>query len=214
MYRARVFTVVCAASLWVSAAMADGVAYDMRGTTVPQTIPNFGTDPMQQAFRPEAAPLAPMPDAPLATEEMPRAQPKLLPLPTQTYSSAAPAPMTLQQVAVLPDEETYFNMRGDDTRYQPLHDVRVALDMENVTIRQAFDSIISGAAPKAGPWKVRWQLAEENRYLLDELMNITAETTVDEFLAYMTEKVVNMSGVKLNTKVFNIGRVIVISDTY
>ena len=213
MYRARVFTAVFAASLWASAAVADGMAYDMRGATVPQTIPNFGTDPMQQAFRPSSAPLAPMPDAPMAAEEMPMSQPKLLPLPTQTYSATS-APVTLQQVAVLPDEETYFNMRGDDTRYQPLQDVRVALDMENVTIKQAVDSIIAGAAPKAGPWKVRWQLAEENRYLLDELMNITAETTVDEFLAFMTEKVVNMSGVKLNTKVFNIGRVIVISDTY
>jgi hypothetical protein len=214
LYRARVFTVVFAASLWASAAMADGMAYDLRGVTVPQTIPNFGTDPMQQAFRPAPAPLAPMPDAPLTAEEMTANQPKLLPLPQAQSFSASPAPMTLQQVAVLPDEDTYFSMRGDDTRYQPLQDVRVALDMENVTIRQAVDSIIGSAAPKAGPWKVRWQLAEENRYLLDEPMHITAETTVDEFLAFLTEKVVNMSGVKLNTKVFNIGRVIVISDTY
>lgn len=203
----RTFAVIFAASLWASAAMADGVSFDPRGTTVPGAIPNFGTDITQQPER--AAPVPAQPAPRTYTEEVQPA-PALLPLPPR----AAEVTMTShQQVAILPDEDSYFEMKGDATRYAPLESVRLALDMQNVTIKQAVEQILAGSASKTGPWAVRWQLAEENRYLLDELMNITAETTFDEFLAFMAEKVVNMSGVKLSTKVFNIGRVIVISDS-
>jgi hypothetical protein len=203
----RLLAAIFVASLWASAAWADGM-YDMRGTT----IPNFGTDPTQLPGADEAPSLPAQPVAPTQVENVAPKRNLLLPLPDTT----TPAAMTMtnhQQVAILPDEQSYFEMRGDATRYAPLESVRLALDMQNVTLKQAVDQIVQGAASKVGPWSVRWQLAEENRYLLDELMNITAETTFDEFLAYMTEKVVNMSGVKLSTKVFNIGRVIVISDS-
>lgn len=209
LYRARVFTAVCVAGLWASVAMAATPPHDGRGITVPQDIPNFGTDPLQRAFRPEGMAAEGQNPAPLAVEETFRASPPLLSLPSIGTASEAP-----QQVAILPDEQTYFSQKNTRTHGAPLEGIRLVLDMQNVTIRQALDHILADAAPQTGPWTVRWQLAEDNRYLLNEPMNITAETTLDEFLAFMTEKVVNMSGVKLNAKVFNMGRVIVISDTY
>ena len=206
----RTFAAIFAASLWASAALADGAGYDARGVTVPGAIPNFGTDITQQPEKAEKLPAQPV--APTYVEDAaPVGRPALMPVPDVAPRMSV---TTHQQVAILPDEQKYFEMKGDATRYEPLETIRLALDMQNVTIKQAVDQILAQSASKTGPWQVRWQLAEENRYLLSELVNITAETTFDEFLAYLAEKVVNMSGVKLNTKVFNIGRVIVISDTY
>lgn len=205
----RTFAAIFAASLWASVAMADGASFDPRGTTVPGAIPNFGADISQQPQRANPLPAQPAPRT-YTEDALPAPTPVLLPLP---QNSTQMTMTSHQQVAILPDEDSYFEMKGDATRYAPLESVRLALDMQNVTIKQAVEQILAGSAGKTGPWAVRWQLAEENRYLLDELMNITAETTFDEFLAFMAEKVVNMSGVKLNTKVFNIGRVIVISDS-
>jgi hypothetical protein len=98
--------------------------------------------------------------------------------------------------------------------YKDLSDIRVAVNIENATLQQVMEDIVSQAEEKTGPWDIAWRLKNENRYLLEDKVNLTAESNFDEFVGYMVDRVNNMSGVQLFVKVFNMSRVIVISDTY
>lgn len=95
-----------------------------------------------------------------------------------------------------------------------LSDIRIAVNLENVTLRRAVDQIVKGAENKAGPWQVKWRLQPANSYLLDQRVNLTAESNFGSFLNHVLERVNNMTGVQLFVAVFEASRIIVISDTY
>ncbi|MEC9291459.1 MAG: hypothetical protein VX730_03570 [Pseudomonadota bacterium] len=116
-------------------------------------------------------------------------------------------------VMLVPETAKAFHER-ELTSYKDLGDIRVAVNIENATLEQIMEDIVSQAEQKTGPWDIAWRLKNENRYLLDDKVNITAESNFDEFVGYMVDRVNNMSGVQLFVKVFNMSRVIVISDTY
>lgn len=116
-------------------------------------------------------------------------------------------------VMLVPDTVKAFHERELES-YKDLGDIRVAVNIENATLKQIMEDIVAQAENKTGPWDIAWRLKSENRYLLEDKVNITAESNFDDFVAYMVDRVNNMSGVQLFVKVFNMSRVIVISDTY
>ena len=95
-----------------------------------------------------------------------------------------------------------------------LGELRILVDMENVTLHQAVNGILQQAQDKTGPWLVKWRLKPDHEYLMREKVNLTAETTFGDFMSFLSERVNNMTGVNLFTRVFEGARVIVISDTY
>ena len=116
-------------------------------------------------------------------------------------------------VMLVPETAQAFH-ENEVMSYKDLSDIRVAVNIENATLQQVMEDIVSQAEEKTGPWDIAWRLKNENRYLLEDKVNLTAESNFDEFVGYMVDRVNNMSGVQLFVKVFNMSRVIVISDTY
>lgn len=95
-----------------------------------------------------------------------------------------------------------------------LEDVRLVLDVEDVTLRDVVTRIVGQAAKYTGTWAVKWRLKPENAALLDERVNLTAEAPFGEFCALLTERVKNMTGTQLYVTAFNGSRIILVTDTY
>ena len=74
--------------------------------------------------------------------------------------------------------------------------------------------VVRQVVPYTGKWEVRWRLSPDNHFIVNERVNLTAETTFGEFVEFLTDRVNNMTGVQMFVKVFNSSRLIVISDTY
>lgn len=111
-----------------------------------------------------------------------------------------------------PQAQHYFE-GGNVLSSVKLQDLRVAVDVENQTIREVMNTIMTDAAEKTGPWEIKWRLATANNAILDEKVNITAETTFGEFMDYLVDRINNMTGIKLFVSVFDASRIIIISDT-
>lgn len=95
-----------------------------------------------------------------------------------------------------------------------LEDIKLVLDVEDVTLREVVGRIVSQAAKYTGPWTVKWRLKPENMALLEERVNLTAEAPFGQFCALLTERVKNMSGTQLYVTAFKGAREILITDTY
>lgn len=116
-------------------------------------------------------------------------------------------------IAIVPSDVT-MKMASGYIEEAPLRGLRMVIDMENVTLKQAVNRIIKQAEEKSGPWQVKWRVAQENKHILEEKVNLTAESTFAEFLEFLVDRVNNMSGVHLFVSIFEASRVIIISDTY
>ena len=167
--------------------------------------PRLPTVPMAAAV---AAPQAPLVVAPL----------QLTPPPGVTAVTAPTTPGS--SLPLLLEEQAFFGQTPPDrpavqalpTTATNLDALPLVVDFDNTTLRAAFSEILQQAAAQTGPWRLRWQLSEENQYLLNEPITLTAETTFGQLLAAVIEQVVNLSGVQLHAKQFQQGRIIVISD--
>lgn len=95
-----------------------------------------------------------------------------------------------------------------------LENIRLVMDVENVTLRQVVTRIVEQAAKHTGPWTVKWRLKPENTALLDERVNLTAEAPFGEFCSLLTERVKNMTGTQLYITAFHASRIILVTDTY
>lgn len=95
-----------------------------------------------------------------------------------------------------------------------LENIRVVMDVENVTLRDVVTRIVQHAAKFTGPWTVKWRLKPENSALLDERVNLTAEAPFGEFCNLLTERVKNMTGTQLYITAFHASRIILVTDTY
>lgn len=98
--------------------------------------------------------------------------------------------------------------------YVPLGDIRLAVDMSNQTLLQIIDEIVAQASVHTGAWHVKWRLRKEHEFLLNEKVNLTAESSFREFIDHLVDRVNNMTGIHLFVTIFETSRVIVISDTY
>lgn len=117
-------------------------------------------------------------------------------------------------VKIISKEAEVFHSAGNEADYLPLQVVRVAVDVENRTLRDVVSEIVGFAENKSGPWKVKWRLRPENKHILEARVNLTAETTFEGFMNHLVDRVNNMTGVQLGVSVFDMSRIIVISDTH
>lgn len=95
-----------------------------------------------------------------------------------------------------------------------LEDIRVVMDLENVTLREVMVAIAKQAAVYTGPWTVKWRLKPENTSLMDLRVNLTVEAPFGQFCALLTERVKNMTGTQLFVTAFESSRILLVTDTY
>ena len=95
-----------------------------------------------------------------------------------------------------------------------LEDVRLVLDVDNISLRDIMGEVVRQAAVYTGTWTVKWRLKTENMGLLDERVNLTAEAPFGAFCQLLTEKIKNMTGTQLFITAFAGARVIMVTDTY
>lgn len=95
-----------------------------------------------------------------------------------------------------------------------LENTMITINVENKTMKAVMDEVVRQAAQDSGPWAVKWRLDEDNHFIVNERVNLTAETYLGEFIEYLVDRVNNMTGIQLFVTVFNQSRIIVISDTY
>jgi len=89
----------------------------------------------------------------------------------------------------------------------------VLIDMQNATLKQIVQEALNQVT-HGERWTIRWRLKDENKYLLAERINLTAEVSFDSFVGNMLETITNTSGIRLSTKVFNQNRIIIITDSF
>lgn len=118
------------------------------------------------------------------------------------------------EVAVFSDPTKQFHPGSDDVKNVALGNIHVTVDVEDVTLRDVVNEIVAQAAEHSGAWTVKWRLKPENAELPDLKVNLTAESTFDQFLDRLTERVRNMTGVGLFVTAFQGSRVILVTDTF
>ena len=89
----------------------------------------------------------------------------------------------------------------------------ILIDMQNSTLKQIVQEALNQVAYD-DQWTIKWRLKDENKYIINERMNLTAEVDFDSFVGNMIETITNITGIKLSTKVFNKNRIIIITDSY
>ena len=127
----------------------------------------------------------------------------------------ADSPIDLGTVNILPTNTEAFRSQNDGhVNYLPLGDVHLNILLENTPVSDVVNQVVKDAAKATGPWEVRWRLNDENRFIMSERVNISAETNFDQFMGYLVDRINNMTGIQLFVRVFEASRVIVISDSY
>lgn len=103
--------------------------------------------------------------------------------------------------------------RQNASNFILLEQREVLVDMQNVTLKQIVQETLNQVA-NGENWTIRWRLKDENKYLLKERINLTAEVSFDQFVTRMLETIRNITGIHLSTKVFNKNRIIIITDSF
>lgn len=106
------------------------------------------------------------------------------------------------------------NVAGGVPRNIALEDIRIVMDVDDVTLREVMQKIVQQAAAYSGPWTVKWRLKPENMQLLEERVNLTAEAGFGEFTSLLAERVKNMTGTQLYVTAFAGSRVLLVADTF
>lgn len=117
-------------------------------------------------------------------------------------------------VEIIPDTATFATISEPEGGYIPLGNITMTVNIENESVRQVVDTVVRMASEKAGPWQVKWRLRRQNDFLLSEKVNITAETTFEQFLEYLVDRINNLTGIQLFVTRFDGSRILIISDTY
>jgi len=115
---------------------------------------------------------------------------------------------------VQPPLTTEDKIAGGKPQNVSLEQIRIVMDVDNVTLREVMQKITEQAATYTGPWTVKWRLRPENQGLLEERVNLTAEADFGEFSTLLTERVKNMTGTQLFVTAFAASRVLLVADTY
>lgn len=160
-------------------------------------------------------------NAPLSDDELRRAFERAYENFGATVKGGAPAteaPAATQAdgdtVNIISDSAAKLQSTREYAHYLPLEDLRINVNFENAALQDILRYVTAQASDKVGPWEVEWRLKEENRRLLNERVNLTAESNFNEFMGYLVDRVNNMTGIQLFVRVFKVSRVIVISDTF
>lgn len=94
-----------------------------------------------------------------------------------------------------------------------LQDRPILIDMQNATLKQIVQEALNQVAYD-DTWTIKWRLKDENKYIINERMNLTAEVDFDSFIGSMIETITNITGITLSTKVFHKNKIIIITDSY
>ena len=100
----------------------------------------------------------------------------------------------------------------DPFKVPPLGEVPVVVHAEDKNLEEIFTQIFTDLQPVMGPWTVVWELSGNNRALLEEKWSVTAETTFDDFLAFVRGRMAELHRVQLKFSRFDQSRRFVISD--
>lgn len=124
------------------------------------------------------------------------------------------SPIDLDAATKQSDVPAAPNKNGKHLDYAPLNAVPLTVSYDNLPISQVMQDVVKKISTTAGPWKLDWRLKEEDRYIRDTRVNLTAETNFGQFMSYLVDHINNMSGVHLFVQVFEKSRIIIITDTY
>lgn len=160
-------------------------------------------------------------NAPLTDEELRRAFENAYENFGATVKGSAPVaatpttqPENGDTLNIISDRAAQVQSTREYAHYLPLENLRVNVNFENAALQDIMRYVTAQASDKVGPWEVEWRLKEENRRLLNERVNLTAEANFNDFMGYLVDRVNNMTGIQLFVRVFKVSRVIVISDTF
>lgn len=122
-----------------------------------------------------------------------------------------------EPTTVQPEEITMPKVIGKEinsaSNFVSLQQRPILIDMQNSTLKQIVQEALNQVAYDDS-WTIRWRLQDQNKYILKERMNLTAEVDFDSFVGNMIETISNITGIQLSTKVFNKNRIIIITDSY
>lgn len=102
----------------------------------------------------------------------------------------------------------------DINRDPTLSDVQLLLSEKDRNLDAILGEILHDVQPMVGTWKLDWKLASHNLQIKDELWNISAETTLYEFFAYIKNRVKEIHGVDLQIEEYPETRKIIITDSF
>lgn len=94
-----------------------------------------------------------------------------------------------------------------------LEERNVLIDMQNATLKQIVQEALNQVS-NGEVWTIRWRLKDENKYILTERLNLTAEVSFEQFISNMLQTIKNITGIHLTTKVFNKNRIIIVTDSF
>lgn len=125
--------------------------------------------------------------------------------------------ITTQEEAQKPEEIVLPDFPKDNqynaANFILLEQREVLIDVENATLKQIVQEALNQVS-HGETWTIRWRLKDENKYLLTERINLTAEVSFDQFVGNMLNTITNITGIRLSTKVFNKNRIIIITDSF
>lgn len=93
-----------------------------------------------------------------------------------------------------------------------LSETPVVLHAKNQSLEDLLATVLKQAEPRAGVWKADWQLSPQAQRLLKEKWSLTAEASVQQVLAQITQQVQAKHGFKLSFTQFNKSRLLVVTD--
>lgn len=93
----------------------------------------------------------------------------------------------------------------------PILQAPVVLQAKQRTLPEILTEILQQAAPQSGAWRAEWQLGAKGEELLAERWSLTAEATIGQIMAALSQQVQAEHGFKLKTTPFAQTRVLLIS---
>lgn len=95
---------------------------------------------------------------------------------------------------------------------EALSQIQLVLNEQDKPLKDIFSQIFTDVAPQIGVWQVQWALSPPHASLAEEAWSVTAETSFDDFLAYITRQVRETHHIDLTFQRFDQNKVVVVSD--
>ena len=93
-----------------------------------------------------------------------------------------------------------------------LGDAQFVVNAENLPLKEIFALIIANVEEISGPWRLSWQLHPKNKHIAEEKWSVAAESSVNDFIAYVARQVYAAHKVKLAFKMFGKNRMVIITE--
>lgn len=93
-----------------------------------------------------------------------------------------------------------------------LSEAPVLIHAKNQSLEDLLATVLKQAEARAGVWKADWQLSPGAQKLLKEKWSLTAEASVQQVLAQITQQVKAKHGLVLSFTQFNKSRLLVVTD--